>query len=276
MATRREFLLGRWLADARRWGATDGQRRFYEWNARSLITLWGPRDSILHEYSQREWSGMLCGFYLPRWEMLVARLEKSLAEGKPLDAKKLEQDLRDFDVTWTRATDAYPAAPQGDAVAVSRRLWQKYSRLSTSTAEPDAPSLTTGKPTTCSAALPGHPAGLANDGRTRSTDRYWATDVNVDKAAWWQVDLEKPTAVGRVVVIFYYGDRRYYGFTVEGSLDGRSWQMLADRRDNREPSTRSGITCTLPPRPIRYLKVTLPHNSANTGRHLVEVMAFAE
>jgi hypothetical protein len=272
LATRREFLLGRWLADAKRWGATDDQRRHYEWNARTLITLWGPRDSMLHEYAQREWSGMLRGFYRPRWELFVGSLEKSLAEKKPLDAAAVENALRDFDVKWTHGTESYPEAPAGDSLAVSRRLWAKYRPLLAR--EVEAPSLTTGKPSSCSSALPPYPARLANDGRIRSTDRYWATDVSTDKAPWWQVDFEKPTKIGRVVPIFFYGDPRYYGFLLEGSLDGKTWETLADRRDNKTLSTRDGIPCSFPPREVRYLRVRIPLNSANTGRHLVEVMAF--
>jgi alpha-N-acetylglucosaminidase len=274
LATRPEFLLGRWLSDAKRWATNDAERKLYEWNARSLITLWGPRDSILHEYSQREWSGMIRGFYLPRWEMFFDRLAKSLSDKKSLDEKRLESDLRDWDAAWVRRAETYPDAPSGDPVAVSQRLWEKYGRLAVGRI--DAASLTTGKPVTCSASLPPYPARLANDGRSWPTDRYWATDVNIDKAAWWQVDLERPTTVGRVVIVFFYGDRRHYGFTVEGSLDGKTWDMLADRRDNKLVSTRQGITCRCTPRSVRYLRVTVTHNSANTGRHLVEVMAMEQ
>ncbi|MBI5705577.1 MAG: discoidin domain-containing protein, partial [Armatimonadetes bacterium] len=95
-------------------------------------------------------------------------------------------------------------------------------------------SLTTGKPATCSLAFPGMEAARANDGIV-DTDSYWGTDVNRDKAAWWQVDFEKPTAVGRVVVVGFFADKRSYGFTVEGSLDGKGWTTLADSRDNKAP-----------------------------------------
>jgi hyaluronoglucosaminidase len=115
---------------------------------------------------------------------------------------------------------------------------------------------------------------LANDGWSRDTDSYWATDVNIDKGAWWQVDLGQPTRIGRVVVVLYYGDRRFYGFTVESSLDGKQWTLAADWRGNQEESTARGITCQFSPRLARFLRVTVSHNSANTGRHLVEVMAF--
>ncbi len=144
--------------------------------------------------------------------------------------------------------------------------------------EPDALSLTTGKPVTCSTALPPYPARQANDGYAGNTDKYWATDVQQmkDPRPWWQVDLEEPTTVGRVVVVAYYGTRRYYGFTVETSLDGETWEMVADLLGNKALSTREGHTCRFEPRPVRYLRVTQMHNSANTGRHLVEVMAFGE
>lgn len=144
--------------------------------------------------------------------------------------------------------------------------------------KPDAESLTTGKPATCSHALDPFPARLANDGFAGSTDSFWATDIVKHKAgaAWWQVDLGKSTTVGRVVVVGYYGDKRYYGFTVETSLDSKTWEMVADRRDNKEFSTAKGYTCRFDPRQVRYIRVTQTANSANTGRHLVEVMAYKE
>jgi hypothetical protein len=152
-------------------------------------------------------------------------------------------------------------------------MFRKYGRT---VAEPESKSLTTGKPTACSHALRPYPAHLANDGRRRNTNRYWATDVNVDPAAWWQVDLEEPTTLGRVVVVFFYGDERSYGFTVETSTDGAHWETVADYRDDPQKATRQGTTCAFPPRRVRFLRVTIPYNSANTGRHLVEVMAYEQ
>jgi len=144
--------------------------------------------------------------------------------------------------------------------------------------KPDAFSLTTGKPVTCSTALPPHPARLANDGYAGNTGSYWATDVQKlnDPEPWWQVDLEEEVRVGRVVVVGYYGDKRHYGFMIETSLDGKAWEMVADQRENKKPATRNGHTCRFKPHLVRYIRITQTHNSANTGRHLVEVMAFRE
>ena len=71
-------------------------------------------------------------------------------------------------------------------------------------------------------------------------------------------------------------DERHYGFTVKTSLDGKAWDRVANRRDNKDRSTRKGHTCTFTPRQARYIRVTQTYNSANTGRHLVEVMAYRE
>jgi len=142
--------------------------------------------------------------------------------------------------------------------------------------KPDAASLTTGKPATCSTALAGSPAHFANDGHADDTSRYWAMDVAKGDPAWWQVDLEKPTGVGRIVVVGFYGDDRCYGFAVETSVDGKTWDLAADKRDNRAPSTAKGYTCLFGQRTVRYIRVTQTSNSANTGRHLVEVMAYGE
>jgi len=270
LGTRREFLLGKWIADARRWGETDAEKAQMEWNARRVITLWGGGTAI-NDYARKEWSGMLSTFYLKRWEPYLVEHLQALKNGQPVDEEASYARLREWMLAWSDPQPALPATPSGDSVALAKKLYDRYADVF----KPDALSLTTGKPTTCSHALPAYPEHLANDGQASDPGSFWATDVNQHpEPVWWQVDLEEPATVGRVVVIGYFGDTRYYGFTVETSLDGEAWTTVADRRDNREPSTADGYTCTFEPREVRYLRVTQTHNSANSGRHLVEVMAF--
>ncbi|MFI5384776.1 MAG: discoidin domain-containing protein [Fimbriimonadales bacterium] len=134
-------------------------------------------------------------------------------------------------------------------------------------------NLTTGKPASCSS---GSDPDLANDGVRTNPDAYWSTDVQRqnDPQPWWQVDLQKPATVGRIIVVPYYGDKRYYGFVVSLSNDGKNWTTVADRSANTDLATVKGHTCTFPPRKARYIRVTMSANSANTGRHLVEVLAY--
>jgi hypothetical protein len=272
LGSRKEFLLGACLADARRWGATDAEKARFEWNARRVLTLWGakaPRD-----YARKLWSGMLTGFYLKRWDWFFRDTETALKNQQPFNNGKFGEALEKWESDWADAHETYPARPQGDSVAIARQLWNHYGAAILNSSAPRLESLTMGKPVECSHALAAYPARFANDGRCSNTDRFWATDVTIDPAPWWQVDLEKPTKVGRVVVVGYYGDSRYYGFTIDTSLDGKSWEIAADRRDNKAPSTAEGYNCKFAPRSVRYLRVTMTHNSANTGRHLVEVMAY--
>lgn len=54
----------------------------YELNAKSLITTWGSYNQSetggLHDYSNRQWSGLIGDFYKPRWELWVDERKKEL------------------------------------------------------------------------------------------------------------------------------------------------------------------------------------------------------
>jgi alpha-N-acetylglucosaminidase len=143
--TREEFLLGKWIADARSWGTTPQEKDLYEYNARMLVTLWGPVDENgLFDYSWRDWSGLIRGYYLPRWEMFFDFLDENLGSEDPYtleDEKQLEhfwrrpvllasdfyRQLYDFEKQWAASTESdYASVPTGDAVEVSRKMFEKY------------------------------------------------------------------------------------------------------------------------------------------------------
>jgi alpha-N-acetylglucosaminidase len=131
VGTREEFLLGRWIADARRWGRTAAERRLYEWNARNIITLWGEkctegRNDDLNLYAFKEWQGMFSSYFLPRWEAFFARLNHSLETGVPFDRAPFAAASCEWEQRWSRSTAAFPTRPRGDALGVARRLVVKY------------------------------------------------------------------------------------------------------------------------------------------------------
>jgi alpha-N-acetylglucosaminidase len=125
LATRAEYLLGRWLEDAKRWGTNPQERDRLEWNARRVITLWG-RQPLIRDYSRRLWSGMLNGFYLKRWEQFFNALDSALAAGADFDEQAFNQAMQEWERRWAEQHDPCPTTPRGDSLAVSRRLWQKY------------------------------------------------------------------------------------------------------------------------------------------------------
>lgn len=126
LATDRNFLLGVWLEGAKHWANTESERRLYEWNARNLITLWGPPDSALHEYAARQWSGMFKGFYQKRWDLFLDRLRQAMVQNQPFDAEKVDREIRAWEEQWTHQTEAYPTEPRGDAITVVRQTLERY------------------------------------------------------------------------------------------------------------------------------------------------------
>jgi alpha-N-acetylglucosaminidase len=129
LASNENFLLGKWIADARKWGITLEEKNFYEWNARTIITLWEPaKKSQLRDYASKQWSGLLKGFYLPRWKLFLERLSESLKneDSQGLDKKKFFSDLKEMEWQWIQRTDPYPPEPSGDTLEVAHRLFKKY------------------------------------------------------------------------------------------------------------------------------------------------------
>jgi alpha-N-acetylglucosaminidase len=126
--TRREWLLGAWIANARNWGASREGRDRCERNARELLTTWTRYDNIT-DYANRQWNGLLGDFYDHRWQLWLDALNESVDNNTPLDEKAVNARIRDWEVAWTRQTGGhFLTAPRGDAVAISQKLYDKYAR----------------------------------------------------------------------------------------------------------------------------------------------------
>ena len=126
-ATRREWLLGVWLADARTWGASPAEKDQCERNARELLTTWTRYDNIT-DYANRQWNGLLGDFYFHRWQIWLTALEQSLDKNVPFNETATREKMRDWELSWTQQTNGHFAtAPRGNAVLVSQKLFQKYA-----------------------------------------------------------------------------------------------------------------------------------------------------
>lgn len=126
LATREDFLLGKWIGDARKMGTTIDEKNLYEKNARNLITTWGDKNSTLNEYSCRQWSGLLASFYKPRWVMFFEYANQQYKNGKTIDQKAFDDRMRDWEWAWVNQTDTFPAQASGNSIAVAQQLHQKY------------------------------------------------------------------------------------------------------------------------------------------------------
>lgn len=128
LATRKDFLLGPWLADARAQGTTQAEKDIYERNARDLVTLWGDANSPLHEYSCRQWSGLLNDFYKTRWQKFFVVLNNALQQGKEADLKGFDTSIREWEWQWVNSHKIYPIQPAGNSIVRAKAIYNKYRK----------------------------------------------------------------------------------------------------------------------------------------------------
>jgi len=130
LSTRKDFLLGKWINDARANGISEQEKNLYEFNARDIVTLWGDKESELREYSNRQWAGLIKGYYKQRWELFFRQMNKAMDTGTEFDAAKFDKQVKDWEWQWVNSHDnAYTDVVKGDAVEVSKRLFSKYQEV---------------------------------------------------------------------------------------------------------------------------------------------------
>lgn len=125
LASDPDFLLGNWLAPARAAAASEAEAAQFEYDQRTLITIWGDRGGAdrggLHDYANRELSGLVSGLYAPRWRRFFESLEQSLATGKPPSAI----DWYTMEHAWAVSRKAEPTAPQGEPWQLASEVAQR-------------------------------------------------------------------------------------------------------------------------------------------------------
>ena len=126
LATRKDFMLGPWVASARKWGVNEKEKALYELNAKDLITLWGDKDCPLNEYACRQWSGLLDDFYKPRWEQFFVKASTALGEGKEMDKDSFVKGIKDWEWQWVNKRKDYPVTTIGKPVDMVEKIYEKY------------------------------------------------------------------------------------------------------------------------------------------------------
>ena len=117
------FLVGKWIADARGWGADATEANYFESNARDLLTSWGDRGNMLTDYANRTLSGLVGSYYKGRWELFFDAVEKSLDAGEPLDEPALTEAYKDWEYAWWHdRPGSFPSEPVGDGIALARQI----------------------------------------------------------------------------------------------------------------------------------------------------------
>ncbi len=270
LSTRGEFMLGCWIKKATDWATTDDERKLYEWNARTQITMWGDRTTMLRDYARKEWSGLIRDFYKPRWSRYFDELAKSVESGTEFGDEALQKELRAWEEEWGSRRDVYPVTPNGDSVVVSRRLLEKYRPVFAEVYRENQ-SLVSGKPVKASGGTAdGHPPEYAVTG-VADRSSFWSASP---APQWLQVDLQTPTEVDCVVVFPFWDGKRSYQYTVETSLDGSAWTTAVDASGNTELGSPEGMVHRFSKRSARFLRMNILKNSGNEAVHLLDFRAY--
>ncbi|MEU1116335.1 MULTISPECIES: alpha-N-acetylglucosaminidase [unclassified Streptomyces] len=126
LATDSRHLLGRWVADARAWGAGAAERERLAYDQLSLVTVWGGRagaDAGLRDYANREWAGLVGGLYRLRWERYFTELRTALAE----DRAHRKIDWFAVEDAWIRDPGRLATRPTGDTYEIAARVRDRLS-----------------------------------------------------------------------------------------------------------------------------------------------------
>jgi alpha-N-acetylglucosaminidase len=127
LSTQPSFLLGRWIEQAKSLGKNETERNYYERDARNILTTWGGKAQSLNDYANRSWADLTGSYYRKRWELFINEVIKADREKKPFDEKAFKALVTDFEWNWVHQNEKYSDKPLGDAVLISRELFEKYS-----------------------------------------------------------------------------------------------------------------------------------------------------
>ncbi|WP_346984717.1 alpha-N-acetylglucosaminidase C-terminal domain-containing protein [Chryseobacterium sp. POE27] len=129
LSANKNFLVGKWINDAKAMTDIPGEKAYYEKDARKIITVWGEKGKGLNDYGNRSISGLMKDYYGERWRIFINASIKSVERNIPVDEKEILKKVNDFSWEWSEKQNSYPDQPHGDAKKISKLLYQKYALL---------------------------------------------------------------------------------------------------------------------------------------------------
>ncbi|XWW98091.1 hypothetical protein V2A60_006087 [Cordyceps javanica] len=98
--TDKHFTLRQWLDSAKHWGQSTGAPDAVAFNARSQVTVWNSKSSILDDYAAKAWSGLVRSYYGKRWEIFIDSLVSAREHGTALNETAMKDKIHQFEISW--------------------------------------------------------------------------------------------------------------------------------------------------------------------------------
>ncbi|MGN0523107.1 MAG: alpha-N-acetylglucosaminidase [Eubacterium sp.] len=144
LSHRKEFCLSRWINDAHALATDEQERKYFDLNARTLLTQWGDINGTtyaLYDYAWREWSGLIKEYYYVRWSkfyekaiyclehkrILFIRKGNGYAGRLKYRSYKFGKELNEFELKWLRDYKEYPNPKTSDVVDTANQIIEKWN-----------------------------------------------------------------------------------------------------------------------------------------------------
>ncbi|MFC2255126.1 alpha-N-acetylglucosaminidase TIM-barrel domain-containing protein [Labrys portucalensis] len=130
LRTDSRFLLGTWEANARAAGQSDAERAQLVYDQRSIISTWWNSMGAatqLHDYANRELSGLVSDLYLPRWQAFFDAAKVALEKNTSIATI----DWFAMENSWANKWQTqYPTTPSGDSYALAGEIAKALGLIS--------------------------------------------------------------------------------------------------------------------------------------------------
>lgn len=144
LSHRKEMCLARWICDSHDLATSEEEKKYFDVNARTLITSWGYVDgctSALYDYSWREWSGLIKEYYYVRWDMFYKEAISHMEDGTkfnfttgdnyPEREKYRSTDfgkrLNEFELKWAKTYSEYDYPTTTDVIPSVLKIQEKWN-----------------------------------------------------------------------------------------------------------------------------------------------------
>lgn len=144
LSHRSEMCLSRWICDSHDLATDEEEKKYFDLNARTLITSWGHIDgdtSALYDYSWREWSGLIKEYYYVRWQMFYEEAIRCLENGEKFvclsgnnytERKRyrefpLGKKMNEFELSWCKTYSEYERPTNSDVIPSAKAYTEKYN-----------------------------------------------------------------------------------------------------------------------------------------------------
>lgn len=144
LSHRKEFCFSRWINDAHALAADEQERKYFDLNARTLLTQWGDINGTtyaLYDYAWREWNRLIKEYYAVRWSMFYKRAINCLENKRKFfilngdgyvgrrryRSYKFGRELNKFELDWLNEYKEYPQPEISDTIGSSKRFASKWN-----------------------------------------------------------------------------------------------------------------------------------------------------